>query len=143
MVKNKSIAILGLSFKPETDDTRESAAINIVHLLFCGCEGQSYDPKAMDGGKIELSEHIKFCSGVKECLEETDAAVIVTEWNEFRALTPGAFIEVMRGNVVVDLRNVYDPVDMIKAGIAYYSLVDLVKKMCSDIIMFMVKKEND
>ena len=130
VVKNKSIAILGLSFKPETDDMRESAAINIVQsLVSAGAKVKAYDPKAMDGGKIELSEHIKFCSGVKECLEETDAAVIVTEWNEFRALTPGAFIEVMRGNVVVDLRNVYDPVDMIKAGIAYYSLGrDLVKK---------------
>ena len=66
VVKNKSIAILGLSFKPETDDMRESAAINIVQsLVSAGAKVKAYDPKAMDGGKIELSEHIKFCSGVK------------------------------------------------------------------------------
>ncbi len=118
-----SIAILGLAFKPETDDMRESPSLDIVSALTAmGAKLRVYDPKAMEEAKPLLPHGVTFCDSAIECLKGAEAAVVVTEWNEFRALTPAQFATEMTGNVLVDLRNVYEPSVMQEAGFQYVSI---------------------
>ncbi len=122
-VKGKKIALLGLSFKPETDDMRESPAIDIAKSLSDeGAILQAYDPAAMNEAKPLLPEHTLFCDDVENCLRDADCAVIITEWNEFRALTAERYVSLMAGKVIVDLRNVYAPDDFKSAGLHYFSI---------------------
>ena len=122
-VSGTSIAILGLAFKPETDDMRDSPAIDIVTtLIAAGAKLRVYDPKAMKEAKALLPHGITFCKSATDCLNGVGAAVVVTEWNEFRALTPSQFAKEMVGNVLVDLRNVYEPAAMRDAGFHYVSI---------------------
>ena len=122
-VAGAKIAILGLAFKPETDDMRDSPSLDIVDALTkAGAVLRAYDPKAMDEARHLLPQDVTFCDSATDCLNGTDAAVIVTEWNEFRALTPAQFAAAMRGRVLVDLRNVYEPDAMQDAGFTYLSI---------------------
>ena len=119
-VKAKRVAVLGLSFKPETDDMRDSPALDIVPALVkAGADVVVYDPKAMDEAKNLLPAKTGFADGALECVEGADVAVVVTEWNEFRALGAAQFIKSMRGKVLVDLRNIYNPDEMREAGLVY------------------------
>jgi UDPglucose 6-dehydrogenase len=121
--KDAKIAILGLAFKPETDDMRDSPSIDIIAaLVAAGADVRAYDPKAMHEAKPLLPATVDYCTSAKACLSGADAAVIVTEWNEFRALTPQIFTTEMQGRVLVDLRNVYDPQAMRAAGLDYSSI---------------------
>jgi len=123
VVKDTEIAVLGLAFKPETDDMRDSPSIDIVTVLSAaGAHVRVYDPKAMHEAKALLPATTQFCDTAASCLHGAAAAVVVTEWNEFRALTPTSFIEAMKGRVLLDLRNVYDPSAMQAAGLEYYSI---------------------
>ena len=122
-VKGATIAVLGLAFKPETDDMRDSPSIDIIAaLVAAGATVRAYDPKAMQEAKPLLPVGTAYCTSAKACLAGADAAVIVTEWNEFRALTPQIFTTEMQGRVLVDLRNVYDPRAMRAAGLDYSSI---------------------
>jgi len=122
-VEGASIAILGLAFKPETDDMRDSPSLDIISSLsMAGAKLRVYDPKAMEEAKPLLPREVVFCESATDCLRGTRAAVLVTEWNEFRALTPAHFAAEMAGNVLVDLRNVYDPLVMQEAGFHYFSI---------------------
>jgi len=122
-VAGAKIAILGLAFKPETDDMRDSPSLDIIDALTkAGAVLRAYDPKAMDEARHLLPQDVTFCDSATDCLNGTDAAVIVTEWNEFRALTPAHFAAAMRGRVLVDLRNVYEPGAMQDAGFTYLSI---------------------
>ena len=122
-VAGAKIAILGLAFKPETDDMRDSPSLDIIDALTkAGAVLRAYDPKAMDEARHLLPQEVTFCDSATDCLNGTDAAVIVTEWNEFRALTPAQFAAAMRGRVLVDLRNVYEPDAMQDAGFTYLSI---------------------
>ena len=122
-VAGAKIAILGLAFKPETDDMRDSPSLDIIDALTkAGAVLRAYDPKAMDEARHLLPQDVTFCDSAADCLNGTDAAVIVTEWNEFRALTPAQFATAMRGRVLVDLRNVYEPDAMQDAGFTYLSI---------------------
>ena len=122
-VAGAKIAILGLAFKPETDDMRDSPSLDIIDALTkAGAVLRAYDPKAMDEARHLLPQDVTFCDSATDCLNGTDAAVIVTEWNEFRALTPAQFAAAMRGRVLVDLRNVYEPGAMQDAGFTYLSI---------------------
>ena len=122
-VAGAKIAILGLAFKPETDDMRDSPSLDIIDALTkAGAVLRAYDPKAMDEARHLLPQDVTFCDSATDCLNGTDAAVIVTEWNEFRALTPAQFAAAMRGRVLVDLRNVYEPDAMQDAGFTYLSI---------------------
>src|SRR6056300_1562187 len=121
--KNKKVSILGLSFKPETDDMRDSPSLDIIPILKeKGIFISAYDPVAMDEARHLLPQDVTFCDSATDCLNGTAAAVIVTEWNEFRALTPAQFAAAMRGRVLVDLRNVYEPGAMQDAGFTYLSI---------------------
>lgn len=122
-VAGKTVAILGLSFKPETDDMRDSPSLDIVlALVEAGASIRAYDPKAMHEAKSMLPEGVTFADSALACLADADIAVIVTEWNEFRALTAAQFLAAMRGTVLVDLRNIYRPDEMRDAGLIYQSI---------------------
>ena len=122
-VKGRRLAVLGLAFKPETDDMRESPAIELItELMAEGAAIIAYDPVAMDEAKQVFTEHIHYADSAQACLDGVDGAIVVTEWNEFRALTPQLFADLMTGNVLVDLRNIYEPKQMKAVGLNYRSI---------------------
>jgi UDPglucose 6-dehydrogenase len=115
--------VLGLAFKPETDDMREAPSLPLVAgLVEAGAQVAAFDPVAMAGAKAMLPAGVEFAADVSAALTGADAVVLVTEWNEFRSLAAGKFSQLMRGKVVVDLRNVFDPVAMREAGFAYHGI---------------------
>jgi UDPglucose 6-dehydrogenase len=119
-VRGLSIAVLGLAFKPETDDMREAPSLPLIHgLVSRGAKVTAFDPEAMAGAKPLLPNNVIFATDAIQALTQADALVLVTEWNEFRALAPARLKELMRGKVVVDLRNVFDPKALRDAGFAY------------------------
>jgi len=118
-LQGRSIAALGLSFKPETDDMRDAPSLEILGgLLEGGAELRAYDPAAM-GQAGRLLPAVKMCSDSYAACEGADALVLITEWNQFRMLDLKRMKGLMKGNVIVDLRNVYDPAPMREAGFSY------------------------
>jgi UDPglucose 6-dehydrogenase len=118
----KSVGVLGLSFKPETDDVRESPALPIVRgLLDGGAAVRCFDPAAMDNSRA-LLEGAVFCDGSYQAAEGVDALVILTEWNQFRALELERLRTSMAEPLIVDLRNIYDPIKIAAAGFRYVSV---------------------
>ena len=121
-VAGKTIAVLGLTFKPNTDDMRESPSLDIVPALrAAGAKVRAHDPEGMDEAKKLLSG-IEFCAGPYEAMQGADALVIVTEWNAFRSLDLARMKAALKAPVVVDLRNVYNPREMAAAGFRYSSI---------------------
>ncbi len=117
------IAILGLAFKPETDDMREAPSLPLIGaLLEAGASVVGFDPVAMGVAKAILPPAMTFAPDATTALTGADALVLVTEWNEFRALAPARLAQLMRGKVIVDLRNVFDPVAMREAGFGYFGI---------------------
>jgi len=115
----KTVGMLGLSFKPETDDTRDSPAYAIIRgLQEAGARVQAYDPQAMDAASKELPE-ITLCQDPYEACRDADALVIATEWNQFRMLELERVKSLLARPVVVDLRNIYEPGPMRAAGFEY------------------------
>lgn len=118
----KVIGVLGLSFKPNTDDIREAPAIELIHLLENeGAIVQSYDPQAMENAKSSLP-NIRFCNSPYEVAQNADALVLATEWNEFKQLDFERIAQLMRGKVILDGRNLWDPDRMREMGFAYYGV---------------------
>jgi UDPglucose 6-dehydrogenase len=118
-VRGKTIGVLGLSFKPETDDTRESPSLVIVRALQSrGARVQAYDPQAMDAAGKELPD-LTLCKDPYEACRGAEALVIVTEWNQFRMLDLERMRSLLARPIVVDLRNIYDPAPMRAAGFEY------------------------
>ncbi|PER34577.1 UDP-glucose 6-dehydrogenase [Bacillus thuringiensis] len=108
-LKGKKITMLGLAFKPETDDMREAPSIKIAHsLVKLGAEVVAYDPAAIDNAKKILGDTIKFATSVLEATVDADAIFIVTEWNEFRCLELEELIKIMRQPIVFDGRNCFE-----------------------------------
>ena len=121
-VEGKTVAVLGLSFKPETDDMRESPALTIVDgLLARGAQVRAYDPAAMDECR-QLWSDVAFCSDTYDAASGADGLVIVTEWNEFRALELDRLSSLLTTPLIVDLRNIYQPTRLAAAGFTYVSL---------------------
>ncbi len=118
-VQGKTIAVLGLTFKPNTDDMRDAPSLSILPTLIgAGARIRAYDPEGMEEAK-KLMPHIAYCGDVYEAMEGADAVVVLTEWNQFRSLDFDRVKRLLRSPVVVDLRNVYDPLQMREAGFAY------------------------
>ncbi len=119
-VHGKTLAVLGLTFKPETDDMRDAPSVAIIsRLVEEGAAVRAFDPIAMEHARPLLPGGITYCEDAYEAMRDADAVVVVTEWNEFRALSPARVRDTMRGRVIVDLRNVFDPAAMAAAGLAY------------------------
>ena len=120
--QNKKISILGLSFKPETDDMRDSPSLDIIPILKeKGFDISVFDPVAMDEAK-KILKNIEFSNNIEECLQDSDGLVILTEWNEFRGLSATRLKKVMKGNILVDLRNSLNPESFQKSG---FNLIQL------------------
>jgi UDPglucose 6-dehydrogenase len=119
-LSGKTVAVLGLSFKPETDDMRESPAIPLVSSAVAeGARVKAFDPVAMDNAREVLPDAVVFCGDAYDAATGADVLVIATEWNQFRSLDLDRIGKAMTEPVVVDLRNVYDPRKMSKFGFQY------------------------
>ena len=106
----KRIAMLGLSFKPGTDDLRESPSLKIINSLVSeSAEVVAYDPVAMDSAKQILGSKVQYTTSALQCLEQADCCILVTEWDEFRKLKPEDFLRAMRRAILIDGRRIYDP----------------------------------
>jgi UDPglucose 6-dehydrogenase len=118
-VRGKTIAVLGLTFKPNTDDMRESPAISIIQALQDkGAIVRAYDPEGMQAARALMSE-VRYGSGPYDIAEGADAVVLVTEWDEFRALDLDRLKGAMKQPVLVDLRNIYPTQDVVKHAFRY------------------------
>lgn len=118
----KKIAILGVTFKPNTDDMRDAPSLTIIPgLQKAGALITAYDPVGMDEAQKHL-ENITWVESIESCLNDADAAVILTEWNQFRGLNWGALKQRMRGSVLIDLRNIYKPEEINAQGMSYVSI---------------------
>ncbi len=121
-VAGKTIAVLGLTFKPNTDDMRESPSLAIVPRLVAeGARVRVYDPEGMNEARKVLDE-VEWCDGAYATLPEAECLAIITEWNEFRNLDLEKVKSAMAKPVIVDLRNIYDRHDMEKAGFSYHAI---------------------
>jgi UDPglucose 6-dehydrogenase len=120
-VRGRTIAVLGLTFKPETDDMRDAPSLSIVaRLVGDGATIRAFDPEGMQQAKSLLPAGVTYCRDAFDAAQGADTLVLITEWNEFRALNPARLRGAMHGRVLVDLRNVYDPVAMRQAGFDYH-----------------------
>ena len=121
-VEGKTVAVLGLSFKPETDDVRESPAVYLIdRLLERGARVRTFDPAAMDACRDRWDE-VVFCDSPYSAAEGADGLVIVTEWNRFRFLDLDRLRELLSEPLIVDLRNVYEPAKLAASGFRYISV---------------------
>src|SRR5262249_9210675 len=121
-VRGSTVAILGLTFKPYTDDMRSAPSIPLITALQdLGAHIRAYDPVGMEQAKKILSDII-YSDGAYTCAEGADALVIVTEWEQFRALDFEKLKVAMARPVLVDLRNVYPPDEPTRYGFSYYSV---------------------
>ncbi|MFL6373637.1 MAG: nucleotide sugar dehydrogenase, partial [Pyrinomonadaceae bacterium] len=119
-VSGKTIGILGLSFKPETDDMRESPAIDIIEVLIQkGAKVRAYDPVAMNEARRCLPDSLEYAKDEYDAIDGADALVIITEWNQFRALDMEKVKRLLRSPKIADLRNIYEPEDMRELGFDY------------------------
>jgi len=117
----KTLAVLGLAFKPETDDMRDAPALSILpKLIENGVAVHAHDPQAMPEAKDLLPESVLYFDDIYAALSGADAVVLLTEWNAYRGLDLARVRKLMRGNVFLDLRNVYEPDTVRAAGFEYY-----------------------
>jgi UDPglucose 6-dehydrogenase len=122
-LKNKTIGIWGLSFKPKTDDIRESSSVYLIgHLLKSGFRVKAYDPAAMEETKKILGNKIVYSSDPYEAVEGADAMVLMTEWSEFHLPDFRKMASLMKEKVIFDGRNIYDPTSIKKLGFKYYGI---------------------
>jgi UDPglucose 6-dehydrogenase len=121
-LRGKTVGILGLAFKPNTDDLRDAKSIEIIEALQkLGAGIRAYDPIAMDGAKAILQD-VVFCRSAYDAAEGTDAVVIVTDWNEFKLLNLDRLKDLMKAPLIFDGRNIYPLEKMRKSGFEYYSI---------------------
>ncbi|MEF2070912.1 UDP-glucose dehydrogenase family protein [Consotaella aegiceratis] len=119
-VRGKTLALLGLTFKPNTDDMRDAPSIAIVQMLLdLGARVRAYDPEGMASARELLDGSVEYASGPYDCAKDADALVIVTEWDSFRALDLARLKEEMKAPVLVDLRNIYREEDVKRHGFRY------------------------
>lgn len=121
--RGKTAAILGLTFKPETDDMRESPSLVIVpELLKVGVNVRAFDPEGMQTGRAELGEGPYYASDTFDALQGADCVAIVTDWKQFKNLPLKEVRDAMKVPVMVDMRNLYDPAELRAAGFVYYGI---------------------
>ncbi len=119
-LEGKTIAIWGLSFKPNTDDLREAPSISVIKkLLAVKAKVRTYDPIAMENAKHIFEDQVKYCEDSYECLRNTDALLILTEWNEFRKPNFPKIKTLMKCPIIFDGRNLFNPLELKKYGFYY------------------------
>ena len=121
-VRDRKIAVLGLTFKPNTDDMREAPSIALIQgLRDMGAVVHAYDPEGMDQAKEHLVD-VSFADSAAEAVQDAAALVIMTEWDEFRALDLAALVKIMEAPILIDLRNIYSPAEAAAAGFIYHGI---------------------
>ena len=119
-VKGKTIALLGLAFKPETDDMREAPALVVIDkLLKAGATVRVFDPIAMDECKRRIGDTVTYCKDMYDACDGADVLALMTEWRQFRMPSWNVILKVMSGNIVVDGRNIYDRHELEDLGFVY------------------------
>ena len=122
-LKGKTIAMWGLSFKPETDDMRESTALVMIKLLQeAGCTIRAYDPVAMDECKRRIGDTVTYCNDMYDAVLDADALLLLTEWKEFRLPTWAVIKKAMRRPLVIDGRNIFDSEELAENGFEYHCI---------------------
>ena len=122
-VAGKTVAVFGLTFKPGTDDMRDAPSLSVLPpLAAAGAKLRAFDPAGIAYARQLLPAGVEYAANALDAAEGADALVLLTEWNEFRALSPARLRRAMRGNVLLDFRNVYDPEAMRAAGFRYHSI---------------------
>jgi len=122
-LRSKTIALWGLSFKPETDDMRESTALVMIRLLLdAGCNVRAYDPVAMDACKRRTGDKITYCRDLYDAVLDADALLLLTEWKEFRLPTWGVIKKAMNKPLIIDGRNIYDAEELKEDGFEYHCI---------------------
>ena len=124
-LRGKRIGVLGLAFKGETDDIRESPAIEVVEMLLAeGCSVTAYDPAAMKRTEevLPAGPNLRYVSDAYAAAEDADALLILTDWAEFASLDLGQLNKTLRYPIIIDGRNMYDPPTMVKHGFTYLSI---------------------
>lgn len=122
-LKGKTIALWGLSFKPETDDMRESTALVMIRLLLeAGCTVRAYDPVAMDECRRRIGDVVTYCNDMYDAVLNADALLLLTEWKEFRLPTWGVIKKAMSHPIVIDGRNIFDADELKEDGFEYHCI---------------------
>ena len=122
-LRDKTIAMWGLSFKPETDDMRESTALVMIEkLLKAGCKIRAYDPIAMDECRRRIGEQVTYCRDMYDAVLDADALLLLTEWKEFRLPTWAVIKKAMRNALVIDGRNIFDIEELEENGFEYHCI---------------------
>lgn len=123
IIKDKTIGVLGLSFKPNTDDIRNAPSIEIIQTLQAeGARIKAYDPSAMEKAKAALGERVRFCKDPYEACRDSDCVLVVTEWSEFKELDFSRIKKLLKRPLIIDGRNIYDPARMQKMGFTYVGI---------------------
>ena len=121
-LQGKTIAVLGLTFKPNTDDMRDSPSLDIIPALIeAGAAIRAHDPEGMDEARALLTG-VEYCADAYDTLADADALAIITEWNAYRALDMPRVRVLLKTPVLVDMRNIYDPDIMRDQGFTYVSI---------------------
>jgi len=122
-LNNKKVAVFGLAFKPNTDDMRFAPSIDIINnLISKGVKISAYDPVAMDNAKKIFGDKIKYAKDPYDAAKNTDALIFVTEWNDFKFLDMPRIKKLMKNDVIIDGRNIFDPIKMKKLGFRYFGI---------------------
>jgi UDPglucose 6-dehydrogenase len=122
-LKDKTIAMWGLSFKPETDDMRESTALVMIQLLLeAGCKIRAYDPVAMKECQRRIGDVVTYCNDMYDAVLDADALLLLNEWKEFRLPTWAVIRKAMKNAVVIDGRNIFDVEDLEENGFEYHCI---------------------
>jgi UDPglucose 6-dehydrogenase len=122
-LEGKTVALWGLSFKPETDDMRESTALVIIDLLSkAGCTIRAYDPVAMEECKRRVGDKVVYCKDMYDAVLDADAILLLTEWKEFRLPSWSVIGKAMKKKILLDGRNIYDPQELADAGFIYHCI---------------------
>jgi UDPglucose 6-dehydrogenase len=122
-LKGKRVAVLGLAFKPETDDMREAISISLVSALLAeGADVVVYDPAALQNARSIFQDTISYAKDPYECLDHADCCIIVTEWDEFKEIPPETFLEWMQSPIVIDGRRVYDADRFSRMGVRFLAI---------------------
>ena len=120
---DRTVAVLGLAFKPNTDDMREAKSIEVIGLLHgAGAQIRAYDPVAMDNARPLVPDGVAFSGSAYDAADGADAVLLLTEWNEFKFLNLERLRRLLRRPVIFDGRNLYEPERMRRLGFEYYSI---------------------
>ena len=122
-IYGKTVALWGLSFKPDTDDMREAPSLVVIeNLIKAGAKVKVYDPIAMEEAKIRVGEQVEYCNSIYDASQGADAIALMTEWKQFRLPPWGKIMQLMNDNIIIDGRNIYDHSELVSEGFVHYSI---------------------